>query len=81
MLINLVTYILVVAPLAYFFAFEFGEREQVIYETGFFFNYEDHKMIPGLGLPGLWIGLICGFVNNTLFYTLVAYFTDWSKIS
>ena len=80
--INIVTYFIFVAPLSYYFAFEFGEREQIVYERGFFFDSEEHLIVPGLGIPGLFLGLCLGYLHQSASYALVATCcTNWTKIA
>lgn len=38
-------------------------------------------MVPGLGVDGLWIGIIFGFLHQICAYSLLILTADWDKIS
>lgn len=81
LVVNLITYFVFVLPFSFFFAFRHGERVQTEYETGFWFTYVVHKTKPGLGVPGLWLGVTVGLFYQIVSYAMLVVKADWTGIS
>lgn len=68
-------------PLAFYFGFIYSNHDQIVLKHGFFFDYNETNKATGLGVTGLWIGVICGLSFQNLCYFILWCYTDWEKIS
>lgn len=80
MIINFISYYVIIIPLAYYFAFR-STNKQLLYlfqggpdeETELQVN--DGK--SGLGMVGIWLGFITGMVHQITAYCLLIYYSNW----
>lgn len=65
MLINIVTYFLIVGPVSFFMAFKYGDHDfygMVDLDNFEYLPLNLKRKYNGLGVAGLWIGVCTGFV-------------------
>lgn len=66
MVINFVSYYIIIVPLAYYFAFVSTNKQLLKIFQGGPESETDTEMLsskPGLGMVGIWLGFITGMVH------------------
>lgn len=76
MLIDIVTVLGFICPLAYFLGFEWFSHQEFVDPK----HPKSAKTFNGLGVTGLWLAIVIAYFWQIAAYWLVLKFSNWEKI-
>ena len=76
MIVDFITVVCFIGPLAYYLGFEWFDHEEFVNPR----YPKAAQSFPGLGVSGLWLGIFCGYCFQIFAYWLLLKCQNWDRI-